>query len=399
MQLLKILLIVIFVFLPFGELLRIGVGNDIYVKPMDVMAILLGFYVLLLALLKKMPLKSFSWHYFLFPLIGLISLVINSYWLHPNQWFASVLYLARWVGYLSIFFAIRNTDKLFHTKLLKLILIDGIIVLVIGYTQYFLYPNLRNLIYLGWDDHLYRMFSSFLDPNFAGTFFVLYLILLVGLLFKTVANKKKNSAILLGLLSVVTLVALFLTYSRGALLMLLVSSFTLLVLLQKKKFIFIIIGAIGVFLISISPFFYLENLNFFRIASITARIHTNENAFKVITANPIVGVGFDSYRYAQQRYQLQKGPSKYPSHADAGVDTSLLFVLATTGIVGFAAYTYLWVRLTFQTVAIYKKKKNIFAAVAIASSAGLFVNALFTNSLFFPAVMLWMWFVFAFAEG
>ena len=398
MSLLKILLITLLVFLPFGEIIRIGIGNDIYVKPMDVIAVILAVWVCILYIKNVTFRKTLRWYYLLFPFVGLLSLGINSYWLHSSQWFASSLYLVRWVGYASIFLAIQYTNKPFRKILYTIAFIDGIALVLIGYLQYFLYSDLRNLIYLGWDDHRYRMFSSFFDPNFAGTMFVLYLIFIAGRLFDFTKTVKKRNKIVLSAIFLLTLIALLLTYSRGALVMLLVSSFTFLWLLQKKKFMVVLVGIIAIFLVSISPFFYLENVNLFRVASVNARIHANEDAFAVIAANPLIGVGFDSYRYAQEKYHFQKKPPKFPSHSDAGVDASLLFVLATTGIVGLVSYLYLWFRLVSKARNVYKKEMNMLAAVTIASSAGLFINALFINSLFYPAVMLWMWMLFGFIE-
>jgi hypothetical protein len=60
---------------------------------------------------------------------------------------------------------------------------------------------------------------------------------------------------------------------------------------------------------------------------------------------------------------------------------------------GFAAYMWLWIVILKRAWFLYKKQANIFAIVVIASSVGLFVNALFINSLFFPEIMLWMWII------
>ena len=37
----------------------------------------------------------------------------------------------------------------------------------------FVYPDLRNLWYLGWDPHYYRVFATLLDPNYVGILLVL----------------------------------------------------------------------------------------------------------------------------------------------------------------------------------------------------------------------------------
>jgi hypothetical protein len=40
---------------------------------------------------------------------------------------------------------------------------------------------------------------------------------------------------------------------------------------------------------------------------------------------------------------------------------------------------------------LYKKKGSVLAIVTLSSIAGIFIDALFINSLFFPEIMLWMW--------
>src|ERR1700722_12473805 len=190
MRILKILIILLLIVFPFGEIFRFDAGNNVSIKPLDVLSILLLFCTVFLYIRNKTFRKSLTWYYFFFPIAGLVSLLINSCWLNSHNLFTSFLYCLRWVSYLSVFFAILQFDQSFKKKITKFLIADGLIILSIGYIQFFLYPHLRNLYYLGWDEHLYRMFSSFLDPNFVGTFFVLYLVFVAGLLFH---NKKTLS--------------------------------------------------------------------------------------------------------------------------------------------------------------------------------------------------------------
>jgi hypothetical protein len=199
-------------FLPFGEIFRFGLGDNIYLIPLDVISVLLLMWTTVLYIINKSYRKSLYWYYFSFPLVGLIALGINSYWLKPNELVTSFLYLFRWVAYMSIFFAVIRFDESFRKKVTVLLFIDGIVVLLIGYLQYFFYQNLKNLFYLGWDNHLYRMFSSFFDPNFVGAFFVLYFIFLIGLRYGIGRKIRMRLNVLYSILIVAVLVAIFLTY-------------------------------------------------------------------------------------------------------------------------------------------------------------------------------------------
>lgn len=387
MLLLKILFILLLLLFPFGEVLRFNLGNDIYFKPIDAVAICLLIWTTILYIKNKPFKSSLHWYFFLFPIIGLVSLAINSVWLKPTEFVASFLYLLRWVSYLSIFFAFIQFETTFKKKVMTILFVDGIVVLLLGYLQLFFYPSLRDLFYLGWDEHLYRIFSTFLDPNFVGAFFVLYLIFIAGLFFKNKNKMNKRKVIFYILLILATLIAIFLTYSRSVLLMLLVSGIIFFLMHQKRKYILFLLGAVVIFILIISPYFYIENLDLLRMRSTTARISTIQNAFTVIQYNPIIGVGFNSYHYAQVKYHLIKPTSPFPSHSAAGVDTSLLLITATTGVIGLFAYLYLLFHL-FKTAL---KHKNSFSIIFFVSGVGLFINAFFNNSLLYPEIMLWMW--------
>lgn len=389
MRLLKILFIALLCVFPFGEIFILNLGNDISLKPLDVISGILCVNVLIFYYKNKSLQSQLRWYYFLFPLVSLASLVINSYWLQSNELLTASLYWFRWISSMSVFFAFIQFDEKFRNKIITFLLADGIGFLIIGYLQFFYYRNLINLFYLGWDRHDYRLFSSFLDPNFTGTYFVLFLIFIVGLAFRSGKKMKRNRKIVYGLLIGLTLIALFLTYSRSALLMLLISGILFFSLLGRRKFILYLIGVISLFVIVISPYFYIENINLFRVNSSVARLDDIQNGIKILVDHPLFGVGFNAYRYAQIHYHFVPKTMSVPSHAASGVDASLIFVLATTGIIGFLTYLNLWFHL-------YKKALrniNTFSIIFIVSMTGLFINSFFNNVLFYPEIMFWMWII------
>jgi O-antigen ligase len=392
MSLLKVLIVLLLFFFPFGELIRFNVGINIILKPVDIISALIFLWVVIYYIKEKKFRKSLKWYYFFFSIVGIVSLIINSYWLKPNELLTAFLYLLRWIIYMSIFFAVIHLDQQFRKKIVKFLFIDGIVVVLIGYIQFFMYPDLKNLYYLGWDDHMYRLFSSFFDPNFVGAFFVLYLIFVAGFLFAKVKHSKKFFWINITV-AIATLIATFLTYSRSAILMLITSGVTFFIYVGKKKFIIYLLLIIGVFMVLASPYFYLENINPFRKYSSFQRLSDISKGLTIFKDHPIVGVGFDSYRYAQYRYHYECGNcTQNPVHNAAGTDNSIVFVLATTGLIGFAAYFNLW----YQLIKKAWKIKNRFSIIFITSTVGLFINSLFNNSLFYTEIMIWMWFITSF---
>jgi len=374
----KIFILVLFLF-PLGEIVRINLGKGLVIKPLDIGVAALVLLWLLIKFIRKQKINQTNilLPIFMFALIGLFSLIINSSRLSINEFFISFSYLTRWVIYAGVFFVVSDFDKHFKKKILSLLIFAGSLIVGLGYLQYFFYSNLRNLYYLGWDEHMHRMFSVFLDPNFAGAFFVLFFLFLIGVFLK-------NKNISAGILLMLTLGAVFLTFSRSALIMLIISSSLLFVLMHKKIWIAILFGITILVITMSSRYFSIENINLFRIVSSEARLATAKEAVRIILSRPIFGVGFNSYRYAKLDYGLRNNKLYLISHADAGVDNSFLFVAATTGIVGFILYLFLWFRIF-----------KIASILAIASIAGIFINSLFINSLFYPFIMLWLWIIIA----
>lgn len=382
MGILKKLFIVTLFLFPLGEIARINLSNGFAIKPLDVGVGIIVLSGLMFKIIKKQKIKQMNIFLpiVLFTLTGLFSLITNNLRLSLSEFFISFSYLLRWVAYAGIFFVVNDFDKEFKKKIASLLIALGSLIVGLGYLQYFLYPNLKNLFYLGWDEHMYRMFSVFLDPNFAGAFFVLFFLFLMNLL-----ARKEN--IFIGILLVLTLGAIFLTFSRSALITLMISSSILLVLLNKKIWIALLLGIVFLALAISSKYFNIENINLFRVISTEARLKTAKNAIKIIQDQPIFGVGFNAYRYAQLGYRFRNDKAEVVSHADSGVDNNILFVLATTGVVGFLFYALMWIRII--------KMANVLAVVSII---GVLVDSLFVNSLFYTYIMFWLWVIIGLGE-
>lgn len=381
----KLFIFSLFLF-PLGELIRINLGNGFVVKPLDITVGILVFLWLGIKIIKKQRIvqTNILLPIALFAASGLFSLIASNLHLSLSEFFISFSYLLRWVVYSGIFFVVNDFDKEFKNKISNLLIIIGSLIVGLGYIQYFFYPSLKGLFYLGWDEHMYRMFSVFFDPNFAGAFFVLYFLFLTSLFLR-----KKSVPI--GLLLILTLGAVFLTFSRSALIMLISSSSLFFMLMNRKIWIALLLGITFLVLLASSRYFNIENINFFRIVSSEARLKTAEKAMEIIEKYPIFGVGFNAYRYAKLDNNLRNDKLKTASHADAGADNSFLFVMATTGIVGFILYLFLWFRILNLNV-----KHN---SLVLSSVIGVFVSSLFINSLFYSLITMWLWIIIALREN
>ena len=287
-----------------------------------------------------------------FGIVGVISLLIASFRLSLSEITIGAMYLLRWLVYSSLAgVAIQS---------IKVLPVVGIGTAIIGILQYIIIPDVRFLEAWGWDPHYYRIVGIFLDPGFTG------LILVLTLIFIVINNYHKFWWF-------VVYIALALTYSRASYLAFF-TAFTW-ISYQKKNWRYctmslLILGLTIVILPRVSSG---EGVKLERMSTVWARIASWKKAWEIFSDNPIIGVGFNTYRYAQK--------ASPESHAGAGSDSSILLVMATTGIIGLLYYLKylkaLW-KLSTQRLALS------------TSLIAIFVHSFFLNSLFYPAVMLWV---------
>ena len=380
-----------FLTIAFGQLFRIDVGNNVPIVGIDIAVFLL--VAAWLVPHHGIPqLGRYTRPATILCATFLLSLTVNSFKYTGTELFVSLLYLVRFILFVFLVFVVMGIKPGQKKHMPVILLATGVFTVLAGYVQYVFYPSLRNLYYLGWDEHLYRMFSVFLDPNFAGAFFVLVFLLSLYFVF-THRNKWAY-----GTISLVVFVAVFLTYSRSALIMLGVSSIVFFYLLGKKRLVVgflvvaLLLGALSTQLLR------SEGTNMFRVTSTMSRMVSYEEAFAVFTQHPILGIGFNAYRYVVHDIHGYK----FPNHAGAGADNSFLFVLATTGVIGFAAYIYFLSSLFgigHRALRSNDVAQKTLGAVTISSLVGVCAASFFINALFYPFIMAWLFVVVGLTEN
>jgi len=397
MGLLKALFIVFLLTFPIAEVGRVQLPNGVAFSLNDILLFtaILVWLVSHVLRKRKFVFGKLCKPIVIFSVVGLISLVVNIPNLGVNNLFVSSLYLVRWIAYALIYIIVSEFDSKFKNKISYLLLFSGSIVVALGYVQYFFYPSLRNLFYLGWDVHLYRMFSSFLDPNFAGAFFVLFFLFSLSFVMKYFRKMEVIKTLALLSIPVFTLIAVYLTYSRSALIMLIVAAVTYLIIKKQKKLIAVAIVVLLAIIFFLPKSFTSEGTNLLRTASGVARIESLQTGVGIFQQSPILGVGFDAYRYAQHKIGLN-GIYWQVIHSGAGTDNGFLFILTTAGIVGLAAFLYLLFRIFL--LARQNSKKNIYAMVLFAGLAGLIIDGFFVNSLFYVLILEWVWILSSLTE-
>ncbi len=300
----------------------------------------------------------------LFILVALLSLLFTPLHLNFNQYLISFSYIARF--FLYVFFAwIIYSGSFLDIK--KTFFLSGIAFAVLGLLQLVFFPNLDFLAASGWDPHYFRTVSTFLDPNFAGAFFVLIMILLLQF------KKEKYAGIFFTLLYI----ALLTTFSRSSYLMFLVSGLTFSFLNKSKKYFILTLVLFAFLLLGFKTYSILVATprNISREQSASFRFNTWQQGFVLFQKSPVLGIGFNAYRFGIEKYNL--GNQQFlESHGSSANDSSLLFVLSTTGILGLGVYLYFLFSLF---------KSNRTAAIGLT---GLLIHSFFSNSLFFPPILV-----------
>lgn len=368
-KLTEIILFIFLVLFPFGVILSFNFhlrGFKISIHPIDVIAITALIYTF-----KQVQLKKYI--FYLSPFI--FSLLLSLFLITYKEVMVGFLYLIRFLAYASLFDVVRHLLKkniTFKKTILYSLIAVSFFVAVFGWIQYFWLPDLRSLQLLGWDDHLYRLAGTFLDPAFTG------LILVLGALisFSTLTQKKRLDVFLI---FVFLTISLALTYSRASYLAL----FTGLVyFLKNKKFILITGLSLALFLFSLSllPRPSSEGVKLERTHSIYAKLQNYDETFKIFSKNPVFGVGFNTICSAR----VKMFGDNFASHSCYGADSSLLFILATTGLVGFIYILNVFVK-TFKNI-----DNNFYGDTFKVSGIAILVHSQFAGSLFYPWVVGYM---------
>lgn len=369
--------------LPFGQLGAIAIAPTVIVYVHDVILSFLVFFNGITLKKSFFAIGRLRLALVLFCMIALFSLFVNAFEFSFHQVFLSSLYLIRFILYASLYFIVLRNNFRFDFWLMGLYG-SGIIFGLFGLIQYILYPTLRNLFYLGWDEHFYRLFSTFFDPNFAGIYIVLTFYLGIYL-YKSVLQKR-----LVLFLQAFLVLTLLLTYSRSSFLSFIFGMFLMFFLSSRLRvgLVFVIVFFLFIVLL---PTWGRDVLEISRRNSIVARLGNWQQSIALATEKPLFGFGFNTLRIVQ----IERGwASDYPyvSRSASGVDNSLLFVLVTTGLVGLLSYINLIVNKFYVGFFIFRRQKLRFLGlIYIVSLTSLLVHSMFMNSLFYPWTMIWLW--------
>lgn len=332
----------------FGPTLRI----NLFSVSIPIFDLLLSLYIFINLASKP---KILNKYIILFIFWNFISYLLNL----KNYGFSyqNFFYLFKLTNLCLLLFTPINITK----KQKKYFLIILFANILFGSIQYFFWPDLTNYKYFGWDPHLNRLTSTFIDPTFTALIFLLLLI------FYFFTNPKSH--ILLPIY-----ISTALTYSRSTLLALSISS--LYFSLKKKKNIKLLLKTLLLIIITIVvlPNNIGEGTNLKRTSTIIAKYENYKQAINVIKQRPLLGHGYNNL------ISIKKSANIYPDHSQSGFDSSLMTIASTSGIIGLTLFLFAFSKY-FTSLTICQK-------TAIIS---LLVHSLFANSL------LYSWVIFSYS--
>lgn len=398
--------IYVILFLPvIGELSRLPYLGENGILLSDlIIALFIGIWLIKKILTyEKIQPNIFSKPLLFFSLIGIFSLIQSLLFLKPTEVLSGSFYLVRFIEYtllaLTIPDLVNSKKQIDHIVLASII--SAVLLAIGGFIQLLVYPDLGNLVEFGWDPHKYRLVSTWLDPNFIGGFLAFMLMIVLSYLLYT---KKLNQKILLFIVIVILGTALFLTYSRSGYIAF-AAGLLVLGILKSRKLIIIgllitVLGLslslraqqrVGDLMQSITAF--VTNSSTTADPTAQLRIQSWNQTLSLIQKRPILGSGYNTLRYVK----FNEGfVSETDIHSASGSDSSILTILATTGILGIIPFLLLYWQLLKSSFLSWKNKtsppfKKALGLGLFSGTIALIVHATFVNSLLFPQIMIFLW--------
>lgn len=388
MNIVRLFLITTLLSIITGQLIRFPLAStagaitltDILVIVTDILFLL---YAVLLKSIIRLPKKTFFYG-MMFSLAALTSTILAANFFSFSQIITASFFLVRFVVYFFISVVVYNVIRKNQIgNWLNFLLLLAVVFSSLGFLQLLILPDLSFLVVYGWDPHQDRIVSTFLDPNFAGIAFAIFLA------FSTSLYLYKKRYIYLAI-AILLLFALVFTYSRSSYLALIVVMFVIGVAKAPK----LIVLTLLFFLTSV-----LVNTHFREriVGAATldetaqARVESWQKALTIFKNNFLFGTGFNTYRFVQSKQGNFAYDNPQGGHSGSGTDSSILLVAATTGIFGLSFFLLLI--FTILDITSRSLRTSYLGLASFSSLLAILVHSQFVNSFFFPQIMLLIWFI------
>ena len=392
-----------------GQFLRLQIfnGSSGALLASDILTLLLAsvFWVAVVLRRISLPVGMLSKGFFIWVSAITFSTFLASLHYGHVQVAVGVAYLIRLFAYVSMLFVSYALFAKLPNLIIRYLAYGAFGLLVLGAIILYILPDFAALAPMGWDPHVNRLTSTWLDPNFFGSF--LALLFAFFLAYAARAEQSGQKFIRFGYYAFLLLLwlGIYLTYSRSALATLAVGGISV-GLLTRWRNLLLVVVLLGV-MIALpsrlqSRFAASVNYSVSTVSKSTAtsssvpvtnidptasdRVQSWKRAISIFKANPIFGTGYNFYQY----YRLEHGQASVHDvtaiHGVAGSDSSLLTLLATTGIVGTAALTWWWgniVRFLWK-----RRKGHPLVVGTLGMLLAWVASSFFNNTLLYPHILL-----------
>ena len=310
--------------------------------------------------------------------------------LEPGDTLVSLLYLARWTVYAGLYgFALTHLRARATGALSNVFLIACAIFAAFGAVQSVFLPNFAFIVYpdaisaVDWDRQGHRLVSTFLDPNFAGGFILMGLLLLHA---RGAVGARAPQLLIAGLW-----LTLLLTFSRSSVLAALVGVSWLTIKTRGRGAGIVPVLLAGVVVAVTAQYWISFATDYQKLTlsdpSALSRIGLWLLAARTFVDHPIVGVGYNTFGFVRAEY----GEAVFGG-ASFAVEGGLLYLAAVSGLVGLALIAYLLWRIFRTGLDVYRRTslQPEQRGLGLALSAwipALLVHSLAANSIFYPFIL------------
>lgn len=331
-------------------------------------------------------------------------------------------WLLEWTKWLLVFLLVTIVVNLFSSIswewLIFALVLSGVANAFIGIYEFFGGSGALHLLI---NDRVFRAFGTFGQPNpfggFMGMLIPVSIMCIFGYAIRWKRSHKRHDLYLVifyGFASLILLIAIGMSWSRGAWLGLGTALLFTTFLLPRKKtsglILFVCIGLVSISLwfsgllpqsivqrlqTSTNEFFAFEDVRGVDITpdnfAVAERLAHWQAALNMIAAQPWLGVGFGNYAAAYPTYQLINW-SEPLGHAH----NYYLNIFAEVGIIGLLGYGKVWITIFYRSVEATIHPDSLSRLVVIGLigawvyiAVHSFFDNLYVNNLFFHlAIML-----------
>jgi hypothetical protein len=326
------------------------------------------------------------------------ALAVPRFNLATSELLVSAGYLVRWLFYFSVYVVAINTLRASDAPKVWRALEWAIMAFAIfGIFQAAFLPGFAQLVYpdsrpqLDWDPQGHRLVSTFLDPNFAGAFINIGLVVCLSRMAVGVRVKAWKPLTLA--------LAVVLTLSRSSLLALFVAIVVILSISGLSKRLVRALGVAAALVAVASPQLLRYAASFHKLGvtdqSALDRLVSLAHGSTVLKDHWLIGIGFNTWGFIAERYGWLRSFT-----ATYGLDGGLFFILVLTGVIGLALYLgILWsvyraARRVWRNPVMSAEARGLAIGAAV-SIPMIVVQSLFTNSLLLPFLMEPLWVLWA----